>query len=224
MINKLKNIKLSNWLVGITSFYIAGSIIQNLLAVKTFGTPMIAITTGGTLISWLVFACSDIITEVWGKKRSIQTFTAGAIANILLNIICWISISLPSTNDFVADAYKTVLGTNWRIALASIIAFLIGNYVNTSIMHNMRVHSKDENKTFGYMCRAILSTLFGQLLDNGIFYLVAFSPIGIPNTVESPWNMILQLVIFTTCLETITEAIISPYTAKFTRMLKSKRN
>lgn len=42
---------------------------QNILAVKTFGNSMIAITTGGTLISWLVFACMDVVTEIWGKKE-----------------------------------------------------------------------------------------------------------------------------------------------------------
>ena len=90
-------------------------------------------------------------------------------------------------------------------------------------MYKMRVNSKDENKTFGFMCRAVLSTLFGQILDNGIFYLIAFSPIGIPGTIENSWKMIVQMVLFTTCLEIITEAIVSPFTAIFTRMLKAKR-
>lgn len=223
MLKKLKNIKLSNWIVILTAGYIAGAIAQNILAVKTFGTTMIAITTGGTLISWLVFACMDVITEIWGRKRAILTFTGGAILNLLFNLICWIAIQIPGTSDFIQSSYETVLGTGWRIVLGSITAFLLGNFINTQIMYLMKVHSKDQNNSKGFMFRAILSTLFGQLVDNGLFYLIAFSPLGIAGTVENPWHMILQLVIFTTCIETIVEAIVSPLTAKFVKHLKSKK-
>lgn len=223
MLQKLKNIKLSNWIVILTAGYIAGAIAQNILAVKTFGTTMIAITTGGTLISWLVFACMDVITEIWGRKRAILTFTGGAILNLLFNLVCWIAITIPGTSDFIQSSYETVLGTGWRIVLGSITAFLLGNFINTQIMYLMKVHSKDQNNSKGFMFRAILSTLFGQLIDNGLFYLIAFSPLGIAGTVENPWHMILQLVIFTTCIETIVEAIVSPLTAKFVKHLKSKK-
>ena len=223
MLKKLKNIKLSNWIVILTAGYIAGAIAQNILAVKTFGTTMIAITTGGTLISWLVFACMDVITEIWGRKRAILTFTGGAILNLLFNLICWIAIQIPGTSDFIQSSYETVLGTGWRIVLGSITAFLLGNFINTQIMYLMKVHSKDQNNSKGFMLRAILSTLLGQLVDNGLFYLIAFSPLGIAGTVENPWHMILQLVIFTTCIETIVEATVSPLTAKFVKHLKSKK-
>lgn len=223
MFNKLKNIKLTDWLVAITAFYIAGSVLQNILAVKTFGTELVAITTGGTIISWLVFACMDVITEIWGKKRAIKTFVASAIFNLIFNAICWIAIALPGTSDFVQGSYSVVLGTGWRIAIASITAFLLGNYINTQIMHVMRVHSKDENNSKGFIFRAVLSTLFGQLVDNGLFYLMAFAPIGIVGTIENPWSLIGQLVLFTTLIETIVEAIVSPCTAKFVKYLRTKK-
>ena len=221
MLNKLKNIKLSNWIVIITACYIAGAIMQNILAVKTFGTSVIAITTGGTLISWLVFACMDVITEIWGKKRAIRTFIGGAILNLLFNLVCWIAITIPGTSDFIQNSYSIVLGTGWRIVIGSITAFLLGNYINTQIMHLMKVHSKDQNDSKRFMFRAIISTLFGQLIDNGLFYLIAFAPLGIPGTVENLWSMIMQLVLFTTCIETIVEAIVSPLTAKFVKHLKN---
>ena len=223
MLNKLKNIKLSNWIVIITACYIAGAIMQNILAVKTFGTSVIAITTGGTLISWLVFACMDVITEIWGKKRAIRTFIGGAILNLLFNLVCWIAITIPGTSDFIQNSYSIVLGTGWRIVIGSITAFLLGNYINTQIMHLMKVHSKDQNDSKRFMFRAIISTLFGQLIDNGLFYLIAFAPLGIPGTVENLWSMIMQLVLFTTCIETIVEAIVSPLTAKFVKHLKNKK-
>lgn len=224
MFTKLKNVKPTNWLIVITAFYVTGSILQNILAVKTFGTSVLAITTGGTLISWLVFACMDVITEVFGKRRAILTFVGSAILNIFFNIVCWIAISIPGTSSFINDAYTTVLGTGWRIALGSIIAFLLGNYINTQIMYVMKKHSKDSNKSLGFIGRAITSTLFGQLVDNGLFYLIAFAPLGIAGTVENSWQMIGTLVLCTTLIETVVESIVSPITAKFVKYLKSNVN
>lgn len=224
MFTKLKNVKPTNWLIVITAFYVAGSILQNILAVKTFGTSVLAVTTGGTLISWLVFACMDVITEVFGKRRAILTFVGSAILNILFNIVCWIAISIPGTSSFINDAYTIVLGTGWRIALGSIIAFLLGNYINTQIMYVMKKYSKDSNKSLGFIGRAITSTLFGQLVDNGLFYLIAFAPLGIAGTVENSWQMIGTLVLCTTLIETVVESIVSPITAKFVKYLKSNVN
>lgn len=217
----MENKKLINWLIVITAFYVTGSVLQNILAVKTFGNILFAVTTGGTLISWLVFACMDVITEVYGKKRAILTFTGSALLNICFNIVCWIAIAIPGTNDFVGSAYSTVLGTGWRIAIGSIIAFLLGNYINTQIMYLMKKHSKNPDKSLGFIGRAITSTFFGQLVDNGLFYLISFAPLGITGTVENSWQMIGTLVLCTTILETLIESVVSPLTAKFVRYLKN---
>ena len=217
----MENKKLINWLIVITAFYVTGSVLQNILAVKTFGNILFAVTTGGTLISWLVFACMDVITEVYGKKRAILTFTGSALLNICFNIVCWIAIAIPGTNDFVGSAYSTVLGTGWRIAIGSIIAFLLGNYINTQIMYLMKKHSKNPDKSLGFIGRAITSTFFGQLVDNGLFYLISFAPLGITGTVENPWQMIGTLVLCTTTLETLIESVVSPLTAKFVKYLKN---
>ena len=81
------------------------------------------------------------------------------------------------TSEHIQECYTTILGTGWRIVIGSITAFLIGNYVNTQIMHVMRKNSKDENNSLRFMARAVLSTLFGQLIDNGLFYIISFAPI-----------------------------------------------
>lgn len=223
MINKIKNIKINEWLMILTCCYIAGAIMQNILAVKTFGTSQMAITTGGTLISWFVFGCLAMITEVYGKNKATKIFISAAILNLLFNIICWIAILIPGTSDYIQQSYSTVLGTGWRIVLGSIIAYVLGSFINTRIMSYMKNKSKDNTNTKGFMLRITLSALFGQIVDNALFYLIAFAPLGIPNTVENSWIMIGQLVIFTTCIETIVEALCSPLFSRFTNFLKLKK-
>ena len=220
---KHQPIKVGTWFLILVAFYMAGSVFQNVLATKTFGTEELSITTGGTIISWLVFLCMDVITEIWGRKKAIHCFLISGALNLAFSGIAWICIAIPGNNSFLSSAYEIILGTGWRIVLASITAFLLGSYANTMIMYIMRVKSKNPSKTLGFMLRAILSTLLGQIVDNALFYLIAFAPIGIPGTIEQSWMTLLQLVCFTTLIETIVEALISPLTATFIRYLKNQK-
>ncbi|WP_300924677.1 queuosine precursor transporter [uncultured Clostridium sp.] len=222
-LKKLSNISLTSWLLIIVGFYLAGSVMQNIMAVKSFGSAAIAITTGGTLISWIVFGCIDMVTEVWGKNKAIKVFFYSALLNLFFTAFCWIAIAIPGTSpDFIDPQYKTILGSGWRIIIASISAFLLGTYTNTIIMHVMKTKSKDSNNSFGFMLRSTVSTLVGQFIDNFLFYLIAFAPLGI-TLVEKSWIIILELAGFTTLIETIVQAIASPLAAKFANYLKKKK-
>lgn len=220
----LKKLKLSDFILIIGAFYFAGSIIQNILAVKMFGTSSLNICDGGVIISWLVFACMDIITEVLGKKTAIKYFTIASVLNLFFTLTFLLVIAIPGNDEKMSNVFATMLGTNWRIVIASIVAFWLGNYINTFIMYIMKVKSKDNNKNVSFIFRAILSTILGQIVDNSLFYIIAFAPLGIPGTYELSWLSILQNVSITTGIETISEAIFSPLTALFVSYLKKLQN
>ena len=202
---------------GVITAYLIGCILQNILAVKTFAIGTLSVTTGGSLISWAVFACMDLITETKGKRFAVKVITIGTAANLLWNLLCQIAIHIPGNNQFIDDCYATVLGTGWRIAIASAVAFWLGNYVNTHVMAKM--HERDGEKRF--CTRAILSTVCGQIVDNALFYCLAFFPIGIPGTVEMSTIQILQVVLATTAIETIIESCTTPFTKRVIRRFAS---
>ena len=224
LIKKIKETKISYWFLGITAYYFVGAFMQNLLSVKTLGNSAMAIVTAGTLISWSVFGAIDIITEVWGKKVAIRTFWTSAILNLIFTGICWIAILIPGTNDFVGSAYAVILGTGWRIAICSMLAFILSNYTNTLIMHVMKSKSKNKKDGKEFSLRLVLSTLAGQIIDNALFFTLAFAPFGIAGTIEMSWIFILEVVAFTTTIEVIVEGAFSPLFHKFTLYLESKKN
>ncbi|MCD7712812.1 MAG: VUT family protein, partial [Firmicutes bacterium] len=79
---------------------------------------------------------------------------------------------------------------------------------------------KNEESRIGFEARAVTSTLLGQIVDNSLFYIIAFSPLGISGTVENSWITIIQLVCFTTIIETVVEGVVSPVTARFVGKIK----
>lgn len=220
----MKKLDFKTWILILGAFYFSGSLIQNLLAVKMLGTTTFTVCDSGTLISWLVFACMDIVTETMGKKSAIKYFTIASGLNLFFSIIYMIVMILPGTDEVMSESFANVFGTNWRIVFSSITAFWIGNYINAFIMYAMRVKSKNENSTAGFMARAILSTIFGQLVDNTLFSVMAFGPFGIPGTYEIPWIAIFQTVAFGTFMETISETVFSPITSLAVKRLKMLRD
>ena len=220
----MKKLDFKTWILILGAFYFSGSLIQNLLAVKMLGTTTVTVCDSGLLISWLVFACMDIVTETMGKKSAIKYFTIASGLNLFFSIIYMIVMILPGTDEVMSESFANVFGTNWRIVFSSITAFWVGNYINAFIMYAMRVKSKNENSTAGFIARAIVSTIFGQLVDNTLFSVMAFGPFGIPGTYEIPWIAIFQTVAFGTFMETISEAVFSPITSLAVNRLKTLRD
>lgn len=207
-------------LLVITGFYLCGTIIQNLFASKTVTFGAVCFT-GGTLISWLVFACLDIITEVWGKKTATTIFTLGAVFNIFFSLVGALLDILPGTNGVgVNSLFNLTSGVSLRIAIASPIAFIIGSYVNTLIMHKMK--ENDAKKTsLTFILRASLSTLIGQLLDNGIFFILAFAPfLKWGAGLFTSWKTVFTLIITITLIEFILETLVAPFTLKVVNKIK----
>lgn len=220
MKNLIKKIDFKTWILVIGALYFVGTMLQNILAVKTVGTEAVSITDCGILVSWFVFACMDIITELFGKGKAIVYFTIASVMNLITTGLLALSMALPGTDATMSEAFSTLFATNWRIVISSVSAFWIGNYVNAFIMYIMKARAKDKSNTFGYIARCIISSVLGQFVDNMLFYAMAFSPLGIPNTYELDWISILQNVSITTLMEVAIESCFVPLSAIIVKSLK----
>lgn len=219
-----KKLTINKILLLITGFYLCGTVMQNMFASKTVTLGAICFT-GGTLISWLVFACMDIITEIWGKKTAINIFLFGAALNVFFSVVGALLDIMPGTNGAGINClFNLTNGVSLRIAIASPIAFILGNYANTLIMHSMK-NADTKNTSFTFMLRASLSTLAGQLIDNGLFFVLAFGPfLKWGGGLFTSWSTILNLIITITLIEFVLEAIFSPLTSKVVNRIKKLEN
>lgn len=198
--------------------FLMGSVMQNILVVKTFQFYGLPILGAGIILTWFVFACSDILTECMGEKFAFRACLGGAGINLLWSLITWIAISIKGDNDYVAECYALVLGSSLRITLASAIAYIGGSYLNNHIMD--RLHKKHGEKK--YYLRAILSTAVGQLFDDYVFWFLAFAPFGW-SALEKSWGMILFLPILSAVAETVIEAVITPVSKKVAFAIKKQQ-
>lgn len=192
----------------IFGIYCAALLMQNILATKTFELWIFTLTTG-ILISPVVFIIQDVSCEILGFAKTKEMILLSFALNFVAVIMFQVAICIPSSTGST-DAFKELLSSTPRIAIASFAAYVSGSLLNSKIMVVMR---KKWEKNF--FARAITSTFFGQACDNAIFAIVAFC--GVLDDAA-----IISMIIGGTLCETVYEILFFPVTKAITKMLKRR--
>ena len=125
----------------------------------------------GVLFFPLSYIIGDMLTEVYGYARARRVIWTGFAALTFLAIMSAVVVALPPApgwND--QPAYEAVFGSSWRIVMASMMAFWVGEFANSLVLAKMKL--KDNGRRMGW--RFVASTIVGQGFDSLIFYPVAF--------------------------------------------------
>ncbi|MEO5858886.1 MAG: queuosine precursor transporter [Pyrinomonadaceae bacterium] len=127
----------------------------------------------GVLFFPISYLFGDILTEVYGYARSRKVIWVGFAALIFASVMSFTITQLPSAKTMSPEqqaAVNFIFGQTPRIVLASLLAFWIGEFVNSFVIAKMKVFLAGR---FLWM-RTIGSTILGEIADSAIFYPVAF--------------------------------------------------
>lgn len=153
-------------LIGI---YIACEIIANVTASKPVALGTIVVPAA-VFIYALTFTLIDLINERLGKVRARQVIYAAFAANFLLAIYCQLAIALPPAPFYEGqEAFSGVLGSTWRIVLASLSAYLIASLIDVQVFAWWR------QRVGKYRwARVLVSNAISTLVDSIVFITIAF--------------------------------------------------
>lgn len=157
----------------ITAAFVVVLIVSNIASTKVvlFGPFTF---DGGTLLFPLAYILGDLLTEVYGYKRSRRVIWTGFFLLMLAALTLGLVSALPAPGDEfsqqIAAAFANLLGLVPRIVLGSLVAFWLGSFVNAYIMARLKVATGGR----WLALRTIASTLVGQGLDTAVFLLIAF--------------------------------------------------
>jgi uncharacterized integral membrane protein (TIGR00697 family) len=127
--------------------------------------------TAGLIVFPISYIINDCIAEVWGFKKARLIIWSGFASNFLVIGFAQLAVMLPAAPFWEGEAgFNFVFGMAPRIAIASLIAFLVGSFLNAYVMSKMKIASKGKN----FSLRAIVSTLAGESADSLIFFPIAF--------------------------------------------------
>ncbi len=159
----------------------------------------------------------DILTEVYGYAYDRRAVWAGFAALAFAAIMAQIVIALPvAPGEYMAQYQQgmvSVFGNSWRIALASMLAFWCGSFVNSYVLAKLKIWTQGR---FLWV-RTIGSTAFGELVDSSLFYVLAFYGIW-------PIQELIQVALVQYVLKTSWEVLATPLTYWVVGALKRKES
>lgn len=170
----MKKERISFLQVCLTIVFVTAMLISNVITAKQVLLPGGITMTGAVFIFPITYILSDVFSEVYGYKWSRVTCYFAFSMNLFMVIVFSLVIQTPAPSYWTnQEAFATVLGSTPRVMGASLLAYVIGDFVNDRVFRKMKEKHSDELKGFGW--RAIISSFFGELCDSLVFSAYRFS-------------------------------------------------
>jgi uncharacterized integral membrane protein (TIGR00697 family) len=206
----------------ITALFVAVLLISNIASaakiidwgVSIFGLPLAF--DAGTLLFPISYIFGDILTEVYGYKKSRRVIWAGFASAALMSFTLWIVGLMPGEATWQEyagqEAYDAILGgvATGGIIIASLVAYFAGEFSNSIVLAKMKVATEGR----WLWTRTIGSTLVGQGIDTVAFVLIA-TLFGV-----FPPEIALSLIVANYIFKVTIEVVLTPVTYAVVRYLK----
>ena len=184
-------------------------IAANLLETKVIQVGSLTVTAG-LLVFPISYIINDCIAEVWGFKKARLIIWSGFAMNFFVVALGLIAVAIPAAPFWEGEEhFNFVFGLAPRIVAASLMAFLVGSFLNAYVMSKMKVASQGRN----FSARAIWSTVVGETADSLIFFPVAFGGV-------IAWKELLIMMGIQIVLKSMYEVIILPVTIRVVKAIK----
>ena len=166
----------------------------------------------GILFFPISYVIDDVLTEVYGFARARRALWAGFAALLFMALMEQTVVRLPVAPGWTGQAaYERVFGSGWRIILASMAAFFVGDFLNSVVLAKMKIWTRGKH----LWTRTIGSTVVGEGADSLIFYPLAFY--GMP---DWPVAALGAVMLSQFILKVSWEAILTPVTYAVVGWLK----
>ena len=184
-------------------------IAANLLETKVIEVCGLSLTCG-LLVFPISHIINDCIAEVWGFEKARIIIWSGFAMNFFVVALGLIAVQLPAAPFWEGEAhFNFVFGMAPRIVVGSLLAFLVGSFLNAYVMSKMKLRNQGRY----FSLRAIASTLVGETADSLIFFPIAFW--GLIGVKELAGMMAAQIV-----LKSLYEVLVLPLTIRVVKAVK----
>jgi hypothetical protein len=168
----------------------------------------------GILFFPISYLIDDVLTEVYGYARARRAIWAGFAALAFMAVMEWTVVHLPVAPGWSGqDAYERVFGSGWRIILASMSAFFVGDFVESATMAKMKIWTGGHRLWLRFWG----STIVGEGVDSLIFYPLAFW-----GMTDWPVSALGEVMLSQFVLKVSWEVLLTPVTYAVVGWLKRK--
>ncbi len=214
---------MGRWYPAVVALLATSLIVSNIIAVRLIALRLfdaIELTLPAAIVLFPVaYIVGDVLTEVYGYPAARRGIWIAFGCNLVAVIAIWLAGVLPPASFWTAgvyenpeqadQAYRAILGFTPRLLVASFLAYLIGEFLNSFVLAKMKVRTEGR---YLWM-RTIGSTIVGQGADSLIFITVAFYGI-------LPTSALMTAVVSQWLVKSAYEALATPLTYWVVNALK----
>lgn len=159
----------------LSGLFVSALVSCNLIANKFVEVDLgfkVFIVSAGVLPYPLTFLITDILSEMYGRRKTNAVVLTGLIASMLVLLILYLGGSFSAIEDSpVSDkTYGMVFQNSFRIIMASMLAYTVAQFIDVRTFHFWKRLTKGK-----YLwVRNNFSTIFSQLLDTILVTTVIF--------------------------------------------------
>ena len=170
--------------LALSAIFVASLVTCNLIANKFVSVDLgfkTFIVSAGILPYPITFLVTDILSEIYGRKKANMVVFSGFIASILVLFFLWLGSSFDALPDSPIDnsTYNLVFQNASRVIFASMIAYLLAQFIDVRMFHFWK------NLTDGrhLWLRNNFSTIGSQLVDTILVVSILFVGVWEPNQI-----------------------------------------
>lgn len=162
-------------LFGIVAAFVVSLAISQVIASKlaSYELPVLGVLMYpvGSITYAVLFICSDLMSELFGKKKAAYMVNIGFAMNFLLLAFVWAAIYVPNSGAGASQgAFEEVLTSSTNIVFASLAAYLISQNLDVWLFHKIRAITGVKR----LWLRNVGSTTVSQFVDAIAFTTVAY--------------------------------------------------
>lgn len=159
----------------LAALFITALVSCNLIANKFIEIDLgfkVFVISAGVLPYPITFLITDILSEIYGRKKTNQVVAAGFFASLFVLLILWLGSSFPAIESSPVnnEQFGAVFQNSERIILASMLAYLVAQFIDVRIYHFWKKKTKGKH----LWLRNNFSTIFSQLMDTIMVTAVIF--------------------------------------------------
>ncbi len=173
--------------------YVGAQVISQVTSLK-IGTVFGQAVDMGTFVYPITFTLRDLIHKAAGRRVARLVIGTSAAVNLFLAAyLSWVS-SYPTDPSYpLGQEYSAVLGPLWRIVIASLLAMVVSELIDTEVYHwwVTRITTRHQ------WLRVLVSNAVSVPIDNVVFAVGAFAPLFFlsqyQQDISLPWTVVWEI-------------------------------
>lgn len=169
----------------VISAYIGAQMLADIASLKIGVVWGLAVDMG-TFIYPITFTLRDVAHKILGRRNTRVLIVMAAVVNLFMAVYLMWAASVASDPSWgLGDEFAAILAPVWRIVIASIIAEVISELVDTEVYHWFVTKITHRHQ----WARVLVSNSVSVPIDNLLFAVLAFGG-------ALPWSVVWQIFLF----------------------------